>query len=285
MNTDDDFVRRFLFDDLDIRGALVRLGTAWQSLLSNRNYAPAVARLLGETTAVAALIGANLKQAGRLTLQVQGHGPVRLLVVDCNSSLGLRGMAMAGPQINEAPLAELLGDGQLVLTLDMEMGRQPYQSIVPLQGDTVAAVFEHYLAQSEQQPTRLWLAANADYAVGLFLQQLPGAGHKDADGWNRVQHLAATVTPGELAGLTPEDLLTRLFPDETLRLFEAVPATHDCPEDWGKAENLLRSLGREEVESILSEHGEVVLKDDLGNHSYRFDADAINRIFDTPTLH
>ena len=285
-SANDDFVQRFLFDDLDIRGALVRLGPAWRSMLAGRAYAPAVQRLLGETTAVAALVGANLKQTGRLTLQVRGHGPVRLMVVDCTSRLGIRGMALANDSAREAPLSELLGDGQLVLTLDTEIARQPYQSVVPLQGDTVAAVFEHYLAQSEQQPTSLWLAASADYSVGLFLQQLPGAAQKDADGWDRVQHLAATVTPAELAGLAPEELLTRLFPDETLRLFSPTPVTHDCPEDWGKAENLLRSLGREEVESILREHGEVVLKDDICNRSYRFDADAIARLFDTPpTLH
>ncbi len=286
MSQEQDFVQRFLFDDLDIRGALVRLGTTWRSMLADRDYAPAVARLLGETTAVTALVGANLKQTGRLTLQVRGHGPVRLLVVDCNSHLGIRGMALAADDLTEAPLADLLGDGQLVLTLDTEFAHQPYQSVVPLQGDTVAAVFEHYLAQSEQQPTRLWLAASGDYAVGLFLQQLPGAAEKDEDGWNRVQHLAATVTPGELAELAPAELLTRLFPDETLRLFEAATVTHDCPEDWDKAKNLLRSLGREDVESILQEHGEVVLKDDMCNRSYRFDADAVNRLFDTPpTLH
>ena len=181
MTPNDDFVQRFLFEDLDIRGALVRLGPAWRSMLDNRHYAPAVERLLGETTAVAALIGANLKQTGRLTLQVRGHGPVRLLVVDCNSSLGIRGMAMAGDKLVEAPLKDLLGDGQLVLTLDTEIARQPYQSVVPLQGDTVAAVFEHYLAQSEQQPTRLWLASGSEYSVGIFLQQLPGAVHKDED--------------------------------------------------------------------------------------------------------
>lgn len=281
-------VRGFLLEDLDIRGAVVRLGGAWRQIQARRGYAPAVRRLLGEMTAVAALIGCNLKQPGRLTLQAQGDGPVSLLVIDCTSKLGIRGMARAAADADSTPVPALLGGGKLVMTLQPDTSTNSYQSIVPLYGDTIAEVFEHYLMQSEQQPARLWLAAGDDAACGLFLQKLPGADRRDADGWERMQQLAATVTASELDSLPTADLLTRLFVEETIRLFQPRPVSYECPKDWNKVRNMLRSLGREEVEAILREKGEVLVHDDICNHEYRFDAAAIEEIFsDTQprTLH
>jgi molecular chaperone Hsp33 len=151
-----------------------------------------------------------------------------------------------------AGVGDLLGDGRLVLTLHPETAETPYQSVVPIVGSTLAAIFEHYLEQSEQQPARLWLAATADTACGLFLQKLPGADVRDPDGWNRIEQLAATVRPDELA-LPPETLLTRLFGEESVRLFEPRQALWHCPRDEEKVRNMLLSLGREEVEAIVDE--------------------------------
>jgi len=280
-------VQGFLFEDLDIRGALVHLGSAWRRMLEGRAYAPFVARILGETTAVATLIAASLKQPGRLTFHVRGHGPLSMMVVDCNERLRLRGMAKAKDGIEDAPLPALLGDGQLVLSLHTESAREPYQSVVPLSGNTVAAIFEHYLAQSEQQPTGLWLAADAQGTAGLFLQTLPGAAEKDSDGWNRLLHLASTVKPEELRHLPPAELLTRLFPGETVRLFDPREVGYECPRDEEKVAAMLRSLGREEVESMLTEEGILEVKDDICNQTYRFDAEMLTQLFDAPkpTLH
>ncbi|MDD5297009.1 MAG: Hsp33 family molecular chaperone HslO [Rhodocyclaceae bacterium] len=280
-------VQGFLFEDLDIRGAYVHLGSAWRSMTEGRGYAPAVARLLGQTTAVATLIAANLKQPGRLSFHVRGHGPLSLLVVDCNERLRLRGMAKAEADLKEAPLPALVGDGRLVLSLHTEAAREPYQSVVPLAGDTVAAIFEHYLAQSEQQPTGLWLACDDQGTAGLFLQALPGAAEKDADGWNRLLHLAATVKPEELLGLSAAELLPRLFPEETVRLFEPRVVAYECPRDEDKVAAMLRSLGREEVETMIGEEGVLEVKDDICNQTYRFDAGMLARLFDAPkpTLH
>jgi molecular chaperone Hsp33 len=277
MNASMNSVTRFVFDDLDIRGALVQLSDTWQAMQHLRGYTPPVAELLGEMAAVAALIGSNLKTPGRLTFQAQGSGDVSLLVVDCNEQLELRGMARsAANSTAAAPLSELLGEGQLLLSLQSDTETQPYQSYVPLSGENIAEIFEHYLAQSEQQPARLWLDADNHHAVGMFLQTLPGSDREapDGDGWNRVQHLAATLRPGELL-LPPEMLLGRLFPEETIRLFEPRPVLYHCPRDEIKVRNLLISLGRAEVESILAEHGEIVIRDDICNHEYRFDADIL----------
>lgn len=283
-------VRRFLLEQLDIRGAVVRLDDVWQALQSGRDYPQAVARLLGQMCAVSVIIGSNLKQPGRITFQIHGEGPLRLLVVDCPESLNLRAMAKVDGEIDGDGLHALIGDGRMQLSLDLPSMREPWRSLVPLEGDTIAEVFEHYLTQSEQQPAGLWLACDGGVAAGLFLQKLPGADERDADGWDRVLHLASTVKAGELLELDAETLLGRLFAEEEVRVFEPRPVIHHWPRDPSRVEDMLRGLGREELQSILDEHGEVVVHDDLGNHTYRFDADAIEALFTDedgrpPTLH
>jgi molecular chaperone Hsp33 len=276
------FVLRFLLEELDIRGAVVRLDDVWQAMLRDRAYAPAVASLLGQTSAVAAIVAGNLKQAGRLTFQLQGHGPVSLLVVDCTEELNLRGYAKAEADVAAGRLPTLLGDGRLLLTLDIPGLAQPLQSYVPIEGESIAAVFEHYLAQSEQAPARLWLAADGQSAAGLFLQKLPDADRRDPDGWNRAVGLANTLQERELLDLPAANILTRLFHEETVRVFDPRPVTHHWPMDWDKIRAMLRSLGQADVEAILSEHGEVAVHDDLSNHSYRFSADDIAELFAAP---
>lgn len=274
-----DFVVRFLLEELDIRGAFVRLEDVWRSLQARRDYCGTVRDLLGEMTATAVLVAGNLKQPGRLTFQLQGHGPIRMLVIDCTDELHLRGMAQAAAEVAPASVSQLFGDGRLTLILQNESAREPYQSLVPVAGDSIAQVFEHYLAQSEQQPARLWLATEEQYACGLFLQKLPGADARDADGWSRIELLAGTVTPEELRSLPAETLLGRLFPEEAVRLFKPKPVVYDCPEDRDKVSEMLRSLGRAKVESILAEQGEIVVHDDICNHEYRFDADDLDELF------
>ncbi|QWT45440.1 Hsp33 family molecular chaperone HslO [Azospira inquinata] len=279
-----DTIHRFLFDDLDIRGALVHLDQAWQQMQEGRGYGPVTASLLGQMTAITAVIAGQLKQAGRLTFQLRGNGPIAMLVIDCNERLELRGMARSreGEDPRPAPLPDLLGHGQLMLSLDAAQARDTYQSFVPLEGDSLAQVFEHYLALSEQQPSRLVLAADGRTAAGLFLQKLPEADQRDPDGWNRVTQFLDTLTEDELLTLAPEQILTRLFHEETLRLFDPREVTYCCPEDWEKVRTMLRSLGREEVEAILAEHGEVVIQDEICNREYRFDPIAVAELFAAP---
>jgi molecular chaperone Hsp33 len=273
-----DQVRRFLFEDLDIRGALVQLGPAWRQMQAERGYGDTARNLLGELSAVAAIIGSTLKTPGRLTFHLRGHGPVRLLVVDCDEQLRLRGLAKAPQDLLPGPITELFGDGQLALTLDTNQARQPYQSIVPLDGGSVASVFEHYLMQSEQTPSRLWLMADAGHACGLFLQKLPDADQRDPDGWNRVQQLAATISPAELA-LPADTLLTRVFPEEDVRLFKPHAVTYHCPRDEAKVLEMLRSLGRAELEATLTEYGEIVINDDICNQEYRYGPELLDVLF------
>jgi molecular chaperone Hsp33 len=274
-----DRVRSFLFEQLDIRGAWVQLGAAWREMTAGRNYPEPVLELLGQLAGVTTLITANLKQAGRLTFQLRGDGEVSLLVMDCDEQLRLRGMARAPSALAAGSLPALLGGGALTLTLDTADMRQPYQSHVPLQGESLAAVFEHYLAQSEQAPTRLWLAANHETAAGLFLQALPGAAARDADGWNRVQILADTVRPDELLGLGAIKLIERLFPEEDVRVYDPRPVRYHCPYDPAKIYAMLRSVGQAECEAIVAEQKEIRVHDDICNHEYVLDAAAVAALF------
>lgn len=276
-----DTFQRFLFEKLDIRGAIVQLEASWQGMQHGRAYAHPTLELLGQTTAVTVLIGSQLKTPGRLTFQIQGQGPVSLLVVDCNERLQIRGMARAEPGLTAAPVPALIGDGRLLLTLQTEDSKQPYQSFVPLEGDDIAAIFENYLDLSEQQPTRLFLFADGERACGLFLQKLPETPEQheaDADGWNRVQQLAATVRPDEFA-LPAAELLHRLFAEEDVRLFEPHPVVYHCPRDEEKVRGALLSLGRDEVQAILDEHGEIRVHDDICNHEYLFGEEIIEELF------
>lgn len=284
------FVRRFLFEGLDIRGAIVHLGDAWQQMQVDRDYQPTVAQLLGETAAVTALIAGQLKQPGRLTLQLRGNGPIQLLVMDCNEALQMRGMARSNPVVLPAPVQDLLGaaqGGQLMMSLDMPDARQPYQSFVPMVGDSIAAIFEHYLEQSEQQPSRLFATAAPKAAACLFLQKMPEADQRDPDGWHRISQLASTVKPAELLELNAESLLARLFHEDMaehgIRLYDPLPVVYHCPQDWTKVRDMIRSLGREDAEIILAEHGEILIKDDICNHEYRFSAADVAALFDSST--
>lgn len=282
----DSTVRRFLFEALDIRGAVVRLGDCWRQMQAGRGYAPPVAELLGEMAAVTALIAAQLKQPGRLTFQLRGDGPIKLLVMDCNEALQMRGMARADAEVAPASAPVLLGAEQgshLQLTLDLPLAREPYQSFVPLAGDSIGDIFSHYLELSEQQASRLFLAAGPEVAACLFLQKMPDADQRDPDGWHRLVQLAATVKPDELLSADTEDLLRRLFHEDMeahgLRLYEPRPVAYHCPENRDKVRDMILSLGREEAMSVVAEHGEIVVRDDICNREYRFSADEVAEIF------
>ena len=273
-----DYVQRFLFERLDIRGRLVSLTLAWQRMLEGRAYPPNIAELLGQTTALGVLLGANQKDSGRLTLQVLGSCPVSLLVADCTAGLRIRGMAQYAPRA-DGSARRLFGDGRLALTLEDTESGQTYQSVVPLEGETLAEIFEHYLSQSEQLPALLRLHADAKALCGLLLEKLPGADARDAGGWQRVTKLAQRLTLEDTVGAQPYDLLVRLFPEELLRVFRLRTVKYHCPYDVENVKRMLRGLGRGEVESILAEHGEVVIRNEMCNHEYRFDRAAVEDMF------
>lgn len=285
--TPTDYIQGFLFDDLDIRGACVRLDPVWQRMLAGRNYPGPAAQLFGEICVITLLIAAQMKKRGRLTVQLKGTGPVSRLVVDCNERLQLRGMITCAEHIPPGTARDLIGEGQLQLSVDFPATRRPYQSIVPLVGNSVAKIFEHYFKQSEQRETRLLLTASTKVAAGVFLQKMPACDERDPDGWQRIDTLAKTLKHKELLSLPIRPLLTRLFHEEKVRLFDAKTIEHNSHQNWENVRWVLRSLGKEEVYSVLERLGEIVVTDEMSNQEYRLGRQAIDDLFNEPppTLH
>ena len=293
-----DQLQKFMFHAAPVRGEIVSLQNTWQEVLARRQYPAPIRTLLGEMMAASALLSANLKFDGALVMQLLGDGPVKMLVVQCNSDLTMRATAKVTGDIDEkASLRELVnltGGGRFSITLDptnKKPGQQPYQGIVPLEGtdgplEHIAQVLEHYMRHSEQLDTRLWLAADNQRAVGMLLQKLPGDGgilphadEHDADTWDRVCHLGATLTPGELLSEEPETLMRRLFWQENLRRFEPSPARFRCTCSREKVGGMLRMLERSEVESILAERGHVEIYCEFCNQRYEFDPVDVAQLF------
>ena len=267
-----DSLHRFLFERLAARGEIVHLDTAWRTVLERRAYPPAVRQVLGEATAAAVLLSAAIQFDGLLTLQIQARGPLRLLVVQVTPERTLRALARWDGEPEPKPLRELCGDGTLVLTLDPGQGREPYQGVVSLCGATLAEALEDYFERSEQLPTRLRLSADGRVAAGLLLQRLPDAVAADADAWNRLETLAATLQPAELLGLDAATLLRRLFHEEDVRLFKPKAFTYRCTCSRERTAAMLHTLGATELRQTVDEQGAIQVDCEFCGHRYAFDA-------------
>ena len=317
-------LHKFLFDGLPVRGMLVRLTDSWQDILSRRQqaggYPEAVTELLGEMTAAAVLMQANIKFNGALVLQIMGDGPVKLAVAEVQPDLSLRATAKVVGEVAQGSLAQVkLSDmvnvnnqGRCAITLDPKdrlPGQQPYQGVVPLFDDQrqriekVSEVLEHYMLQSEQLDTRLVLAANGQVAAGLLIQRLPVKGEANLQGgssaaqanedeigrnedYNRISILAASLKRDELLTLDADTILHRLFWEEPHTRF--VPQAGEdgprfaCSCSRERVSGMLRSLGVAEVDSILAEQGQVEVGCDFCGAHYRFDPVDAAQIFTHP---
>ena len=277
--SDRDTLTRFLFEHAEVRGEIVRLDATWRAVLACHDYPTAVRNLLGEMMAAATLLAATLKFEGALIMQMQGSGPVTLAVVECSSEFHLRATAKWREDILPGNISALLGQGKFVITIDPKSSKQIYQGIVALEGDSVAQVLEHYMLQSEQLETRLWLASDNEQACGLLLQRLPEKDSEDADAWNRALNLGNTLSAPELLNLPPRKILHRLFHEEDLRVFEARPVSFRCTCSRERVANMLRLLGLDEVHSILEEQGKIDVDCEFCNRHYNFDAVDAEQLF------
>ena len=274
-----DSLQRFIFENAPIRGEIVHLDATWQAVLERRQYPPRVREVLGELMAAAALLTSTLKFDGRLIMQIQGKGPVSLLVVECTSDRTMRAIAQWQGEIPDAPLAALVGDGRLAVTIDPLKGKERYQAIVALEGLTVAEAFENYFARSEQLATRLWLASDPRQAAGMLLQRLPEAEPSDDDAWMRAVHLGSTITRDELLALPVREIVHRLYHEEDIRLFSRMPVSFRCSCSRERVEAVLRMLGRDEIYSILEEQGSVSVDCEFCGNRYEFDRIDAEQLF------
>ena len=269
-----------MFEHAAVRGEIVHLDATWKAVLDRRDYPLALRTVLGELMAAAALLSATLKFSGSLIMQIQGGGPVRLLVVECGADLTMRAMAHWDGDLAEgATLPELVGEGRFVITIDPKKGRQTYQGIVDLEGGSVAAVLENYMQRSEQLDTRIWLAADSYGAAGMLLQKMPDSPEADTDAWNRAVHLGATVKRRELLDLPAREIIHRLYHEEDIRLFDSTPVHFGCTCSRERVANTLRMLGYDEVRSLLDEIGYIEADCEFCNHHYVFDAVDAEQVF------
>lgn len=285
MTNSPDALYHFLFEDqlnrpMPIRGNLVHLNQTFMQAMQHQTLPKLLKQALGELMAASALLSATLKMDGTLVLQLQSKGALKLLVVECSHDLSLRATAKwdetQTAEMENLSFVELIKHGRFVITLDPTTG-EAYQGIVPIEGETIAQMLQNYMLRSQQIDTSLWLQCDGDNASGMLLQKLPNQNeldylNQDYDAWNRLNILANTVTQDELQSLAPETLLTRLFAEEDVRLFEAKPTRFSCSCNKSKVGNMLRLLGKQEVESILAELGKIEVNCDFCNKHYRFDA-------------
>ena len=301
MKTNTDTLQHFLFENqqneaMPIRGNIVHLNHTFKQILQHQTLPNVLKQALGKLMAASALLSATLKMDGLMILQLQSKGALKLLVVECSHDLNMRATAKwdetLTSEMETLSFIELVKHGQFVITLDPSVG-EAYQGIVPIEGSTIAEMLQNYMLRSQQIDTSLWLHCDGESASGLLLQKLPSLsnqpnlsnllnpGETDADAWNRVNILANTVTNDELKNLAPEALLSRLFCEENVRLFEAKPTQFRCSCSKAKVGNMLRLLGAEEVKSILAELGKIEVNCDFCNKQYSFDAiDAAQTLLD-----
>lgn len=286
MKTNHDTLQRFVFENTPVRGNLVNLTQTFQQALNLQQLPKGLRHALGELMAASALLSATLKMHGALVLQIQSKGLLKLLVVECSSDLEgaikIRATAKWSGEISdEKTLFELIEHGHFMITLDPKDGGQAYQGIVPLEGDSISAILENYMLRSEQIDTKIWLCCDGNSAAGMLIQKLPETMNQvtqthdlisqDLETWNRVGYLASTVTEDELLNLPTETLLTRLFNEEDIRLFEASPTAFFCSCTRESVSNMLRMLGDEELTSIIEERGNIEVNCDFCNTLYTFD--------------
>ncbi|MFQ5994421.1 MAG: Hsp33 family molecular chaperone HslO [Acidiferrobacterales bacterium] len=280
-----DSLQRFLFEHTAIRGQIVHLGATWRAVLERRQYPSALRAILGESMAAAALMAATTRFAGRLVMQIQGTGPITLLVVECTSDHIMRATAKWSGEVPQGPFAAMVGNGKLAITLEPTEGHERYQGIVELVGQSIAEALENYFVHSEQLATRLWVTADDNQAGGMLLQKLPSDTEPiDPDIWTRAVHLGSTITQRELLTLPARHIIHRLYHEEDIRVFDSIPLGFRCSCSRDRVSNALRMLGYLEVKSILEEQGRISVDCEFCNQHYGFDPVDVKQIFVTDVI-
>ncbi|MET4000384.1 Hsp33 family molecular chaperone HslO [Marinobacterium sp. MBR-109] len=277
-----DQIQRILFEQIDVRGVVAGLEASYREVLARHDYPPVLQRTLGEMLAAVSMLSATLKFEGRLLLQAEGEGQVKVLMAECNQHQDLRAIARYdGEMADDLSFDQLLQNGRIALTIEPDKG-QRYQGVVPLEGETLAQCLQAYFEQSEQLGTSIQLAADGQRAAGLMLQVMPAEGRGDED-WNRVSMLASTLKDEELLQLDNEALLFRLFHEEVCRLYEPQPLRFRCDCSRERSAEALKFMTEQELLEILKEQNGII---DVGcqfcNQTYNFDETDIRALFSEP---
>lgn len=299
-----DSIQRFIFDNADIRGEVVKLEESYQQVLANQALEPIVANLLGEFMAACTLLSSTLKFNGRVSIQARSSGPIAMIMAEASDDYVIRAVASVEGAVKgqltsndvaegqRLSLSTLLPDATMAITIEPEKG-QRYQGIVALESDSLAECLESYFQQSEQLQTRFWLAADGQSASGFLLQALPMQLSESEEqrklDWDHAESLATTLKEDELLSLDQETILHRLYHQDPVRLLTLSPVKFQCSCSRERTEKALISLGKPELDSIISEQGKVSIDCQFCLQQYIFTPADIERMFDdtsdSPTLH
>ena len=288
-----DKLRRFLLENLHVRGEWVSLQSSWQEIQKTADYPKPVRHVLGEALAAISLLAESLKFDGSLILQIRGTQPVTMLVVQATSDGGLRGIAHWDGDIpEEATFNQLFGEGTIIISVEPSgtSNGNRYQSLIALQGDSLADCLKGYFEQSEQLKTQLWLVADDEKVAGLMLQALPRSSqddsvqraeqaHTNETGWQHATILADTIKNQELLELDVNTLLHRLYHDDDVRLFDENPLRFECTCSQIKIDNAIRSMGEVEALDIIKEQGSIQVDCEFCNTHYTFDKVDVEKLF------
>jgi molecular chaperone Hsp33 len=272
-----DSLTDFLFPDLGVRGALIEINSDIEKLLDSRPYSADVRNLLGQAIVAMPLLASHSKFEGRINLQFQGKGDLKLLVAQIDRHLTVRGMAKAAPDV-AGDFQSLMHGGLLAMMLEPDRGSEHYHALVDVVGSTLAEALENYFRQSEQLPTLLRLAASENRLAGILLQRMPD-GVGDENGWEHVSHLFATLGEAELVSADTATLMRRLFHAENLRLFEPSPVKLSCRCDRGSIATMLLGMGEDEVVPALKEQGKVEVTCEFCGSVYVFTPLEVTELF------
>ncbi len=272
-----DRITPFVFDSLPVRGALISLSRSWRRMLRDHDYDRLVRDTLGHAAAATGLIAQSLKFDGAITLQIQGSGGLRMLVMQCTSDLELRGMASAAEDALAESFSDLVQDAHCAITVDT--GERPYQGVVEIERSSLADSLENYFARSVQVPSHVALVSDASLSGGILLQQMPGQHGLGEDDWNRLGYLAATLRTGDFGSADGMTLIGKLFAEDDVRVFEPKPVVFRCRCSRRRAEEVLRMLGESETREVLAERGRVDVTCEYCGRRREFDPIDISGLF------
>jgi len=274
-----DAVIPFVFESLPVRGALVQLENTWARMQRDHEYPEPVTEVLGRAAAATALIAQSLKFDGKITFQINGDGPLSMLVMQATDDLQLRGMASASDIAGNIPFAELVAGARCAVTVDAGAMERPYQGIVEISPDSLDASLENYFAQSVQVPSHLHLEGDKAVCGGILLQQMPEESPTLEDDWRRLGFLVKTLRTEDLVDGASHELLHKIFAEDDVRAFKPRHARFRCRCSQRKVEEVLRLLGEEETSVACEEQGRVEVTCEYCGRLRTFDAVDVARVF------
>lgn len=268
-----DTVQKFLLNDLDVRGAMVHVDDAWQTVLARRDYPDDMVELLGQATVATLLMSTNIKYDGQLMLQLQSPSELSLLVVQNDNNYHFRSLARHDDTVGNA-LTQIGAGGLIAIMVEADKGKEPYQGVVSIDSDTLADNLETYFNQSEQLKTMLVLRADREQAAGILLQVMPGS-TIDEDEWLRLRHVAETLNLNEMKTADSETMIARIFAEDDKTVYAAETAEFECSCSDERTLAMLTNLEQSELQEIVDAGESVTVGCDFCGKKYDHDAQTV----------